>query len=358
MPDDFRLPWFPRIRFPENTPRIRDQLRCPPGTHRRLGAGPDAPCVSDGPAPPGTLVEIPADAFVGPVVPRPVPRPQIPPKAPTAPPPTAPPPTASPSGGSVVDRTTGRYFPRGRTLPLPTLPQAAARAGLVLWVLGTLIFQPTERLMREAGTLPRPRSAGPPRRGSRRAPVAAPIGFPEFIKIIGPFPIPTGGADVRAPTVSTRPRTLPGTRTPVQRVPAPTGSPWGAPGFPLPSPAYDPFTVAPPTPRPIHAPAGRPAGRPRPRVLPFLPGFGLPGGQPRAVPRTLTPQQPRARDPLTRPPAPSPLTPVNPGLSPLPQFQAKPTSSNPCTTERTARRRRQKDCQSYTTKTIRVCADK
>jgi hypothetical protein len=98
--------------------------------------------------------------------------------------------------------------------------------------------------------------------------------------------------------------------------------------------------------------------------LPGSPGF--PGtAQPRVAPRTLTPQQPstrsppRTRTPTTPRPSPPPsLTPLqDPVPTSQPQALRKPTSANPCTTERTARRRRQKDCKSYTTKTIRVCAD-
>jgi len=370
MPDDFRIPWWLRQLpdlWPRDTPTIPEQLRCPPGFHRgRPGEG----CVPDAPPPPppstepGTLTEV-DEGFVAPTPPpRVVPRP---PKVP-APLPPAPP------GPTVVDRSTGRYFP-GRGSPTPTT------VGLLLSVLGTLVFGPyftsSDRAYREE--LERRTLPGPPRRGRPRR--VESTTEPEVNCTLNPLhpncwqtlprapgwwmPAPTR----RTPRVSTpgqRPRTvptgpspLPQPRTRVPTVPAPSPAGWLL-GDPIPGPGYDPFTYTPaPAPAPRAAP--RPGTRRRPRVafpLPFG-DPGLPGSVARPIPRRVT--QPLTPQPLPRPrlpPAPT-LTPLqDPVLQAQPQPLRKPTSANPCTTERTARRRRQRECKQYTTKTIRVCADK
>jgi hypothetical protein len=171
---------------------------------------------------------------------------------------------------------------------------------------------------------------------------------------------PSVDAPARAP-LPNRPRALPSTRTPVRSVPAP--APWGL-GDPLPGPGYDPFTVAPPTPTPRPAPAPR-AVRPRVPVgfpdFPWLdvPGRSVPRLEPGTRPSPLTPQQPRSPPRTSRPPkAPTDLTPIQDPVPPsLAQPQPRPTQSNPCTAQRAERRRRQKKCREFTTKTIRVCAD-
>src|SRR5688572_15974819 len=143
--DDFSIPsWFPRFwERPRTTPRIVDQLKCPAGQHREIGRG----CVPDTPPPPPVLVQLPTappspstrdtsrdrppklDEARGPLPPVIV-------TPPVTPPPVVP---STPPPGSVVDATTGRYYPRVRTVRLPNLFEAASRAGLVLWVLGTLV---------------------------------------------------------------------------------------------------------------------------------------------------------------------------------------------------------------------------
>lgn len=387
MPDDRGYPswvptWVPDL-FPGSTP-FRDPPPCPPGTRRLVGGGCSTPTE---PAPPPKLVEI-DEGFVAPVlIPRPntrppkVPGPVGPPPAPPAPAPGA------PGGGSVVDRTTGRYFPRGPAAPR-TLPGALSVGGALLWVWA-MAFGPSLGFgWRERSLFdPLPRNAGPPRRTRPRGTVVSPNAprpfwdetyrpgyrsLPDWLRPArGPFPtsrrIPTNVATPLPRTVPTRPRTLPGGRSTVQPLPAP--APWGL-GDPLPSPGYDPFTYA-----PAPAPAPRAPPRPAPRTRdpirwPLGLPFGLPGSVPAPSPRTrspLTPQptpsspsQPTPRaPPLPRlPPAPT-LTPFDqPVPRSQPQPQRKPTEANPCTEQRTERRRRQKDCKRYTTKTIRVCADK
>lgn len=378
------IPWIPRLwplLPPRSTPTIDEQLRCPPGSHRELGRG----CVPDSPPPPPTVVELPGappppreprpgarppksdDAFVGPVpVPVPVPQPT---------------PAPAPTTSSPVDRTTGRYFPRDRTTRLPTLPEAASRAGLVLWVLGSFVFSryfdrsPLERAQH-------PAPSGPPRRTTRGridtlpAPRPWPADpYPDYRPLPGfpriPFPLPTESPRAtHSPRGTVRPRVdpraLPRPRTAVPTVPAPVYQP----GVfePIPGPGYDPFVVAPPTPAPRSVPRSTPGRRSPVRLpvwwpgQPVLPGTGAPG---RVRPGPLTPQQPtsspRPRPPLTpqRPPQPT-LTPVNDpmsGLSPQPGFR-KASPSDPCTEARAERRRNQRECKRFGTKTIRVCVDR
>lgn len=333
---------------------------------------------SDTPAPPpppdiGTPRQLPPDdAFVGPV-PHPQPRrPTLPPKAPA---PTVTPPTSSP-----VDGATGRYFPRGRAAPrIGVLNRVLGIPGAMAWVLGTLVFGPYFGTTRDyQGELERPSTSGPPRRRGRvtTPTVPAPRPWPDdpFLEPLPrfpgtglPIPLPRRtpsapgtlvDASTRPRTLPPRPRTVPRTGTPVQTVPSPND--WTL-GDPLPGPGYDPFTRAPaPAPAPRAAPRARPGTR---RVgFPVQLPWSLPGVEPRSVPRTnprpLTPQQPRAQPRTPTLPRPPELTPAqDPVPVSLAQPQRKPTQSNPCTTERTARRRRQKDCKKFTTKTIRVCAD-
>lgn len=405
-PPDF-IPYIPSIiplLPPRDTPTIEEQLKCPAGTHREIGRGcvPDPPpkrveipivfdpdtggtreCMTDDecqnpqrhrppPCPPGTTRSGPGGTCAEPFkIPRPPKeaRGPLPPPI-IVPPPVVPAPAPSPSP---VDRTTGRYFPRS-TARLPTLVEAASRAGLILWVLGTAIIGPFVGYRERSLFDPLPRSAGPPRRRGRVR-VATPEADPGFRVTYPPgtglpIPLPRRTPDARPRTVTpqpgrgplpARPRALPRTGTPVSPVLAPAG--WLEP---IPGPGFDPFTVAPPTPSPAPRPAPAPA---RPRVGPrvtFPLGLPLPLGvpvrsfprvAPRDFPSPLTPQQPtRPRTPL-RPQQPR-LTPFNdPVPVSQPQALRKPTSANPCTAERTARRRRQKKCREFTTKTIRVCAD-
>lgn len=371
------LPGLP----PDPGPGIHDQIACPPGSHRPLGGGINAPCVADaGRDAPPKRTEI-DEGFVGPA---PIPRDTIrPPKLPpgTAPPgPTLPPPPTSPgpSPADALPRSLPSQLPIPRsTRPLPTLGAVAGRLGALAWVLGTLVFSPY--------FLPRvpQRAQGPPRRTTRRT-VTSPGDINCGPGATDPFcymPLPrqpggkiperTPDAPAGSPrtgspagrSVPDRPRTLPGTRTPVRRVPAPTPAGWTL-GDPLAGPGYDPFTYAPPTPR-VATPRATPRPATRPRV-----GFPLPFGLPRVdpgfgtrplttQPRPLTPQQPARARPGVRPSPPPTLTPFNdPVPTSQPQAFRKPSSADPCTAQRTERRRRQRECKRYTTKTIRVCADK
>lgn len=398
---DWIIPWIPRIipQLPRNTPTIDEQLRCPPGTHRgRPGEG----CVPDEPPPPPRLVEIPGT----PPTPREPTGRERPPKntdargplppiivEPPLPPVQPPPVSPGPAPASIPDATTGRYFPRASApAPRGTFSTLLGVGGLLAWVLGTLVIGPyfTTTTREYEEELRRTSTSGPPRRTRRRPPSAEDL--PPYYRYEGPWPytpgmpapgpIPLPRRTPRAPATPrsgpagtalpapARPRTLPGTRTPVQGVPAPAG--WTL-GDPLPGVGYDPYTVAPPTPAPRASPRSAPRTR-SPVWLPVWFPIGdpvsrpAPTGRPRV--RPLTPQQPSSPRPLPRQPvpqpAPIPRLPPGPTLTPFdepvptsqPQGLRKPTSANPCTTERTARRQRQKDCKRYTTKTIRVCADK
>lgn len=372
---EFIIPWIPRL-IPLIAPRSEPLVL--PTTPRRPGGPPlppKVPTVTQVPEPPAPA---PPRDPARPGAPRPPKSPDeafLPPPAP----PTIPTPAPSPS---VVDRTTGRYFPRSRTVRLPTLPEAASRAGLVLWVLGTLVFEPYLR-----GPLTRPQPSGPPRRTRRPNTAVNPDAPFEWVPgrniyrlpqprfPASPFPRRSPRATttpVRTPgTVSPRPGPLPGGGTTVSPVPAPRvveqPRQFPQPEAPL---GYDPFVLAPPTPAPAARPAPRGAPRTGPRIA-FPLGFPVPSA-PRSVPRTrtrpLTPQQPLTPQPTpSSPPSSSrPRLPPAPRLTPFdapvptsqPQYRAKPTEANPCTAQREARRGRQKDCKRYTTKTIRVCADK
>lgn len=378
MPDT-PFPWFPRlipILPPKNTPSIPDQLKCPPGFHRNLGRG----CVPDPPPPPPKLVEIPSS----PPEPRPPSGRERPPKEARGPLPVppgvvVPPPPVVPSPSSPAD-----VVRPSNQVRFPITGAGAATAttvGLLLSVLWSGVFAPY--LRGPSGPLgplgfPLPAPTGPPRRRGRvtTPTVPAPRPFwdvtyrpgyrslPDWLRPVrGPFPVPRRvPVVVSTPApVPSRPGTVPRTRTPVSTVPAP--APWTL-GTPLPGPGYDPFTQAPPTPAPRAVPRSTPRTR-NPVRLPVWFPVGDPvsrpatPGRPRSTP--LTPQQPT----LTPQPTPrlptAPFNPLTPLQGPVPKSQPhalrKPTSANPCTTERTARRRRQKDCKRYTTKTIRVCAD-
>lgn len=359
------VPFLPRwfidiFDTPRNTPTIPEQL---PSQPRRPGQ-PNSPPKS--PDEPGTLTEV-DEGFAGPL---PVPRDTV--RPPKLPPGTAPTSSPLPGGGGSPADTLPPRLPAGRPARLPA---TASVLGALAWVYGALVFGPFFR-----GVVPQPRTAGPPRRNTRRPPVATSTPRFDCTWTGGaldpgcwqPMPrapgarIPQGGSlddpASSSPTVPARPRTVPGTRTPVQRVPTPAQfpAPWGL-GDPLPGPGYDPFTVAPPTPAPRAAPP-RPGARRTPVLAPLLPGWisdptGSPTrGVPRVRPRPLTPQQPARAQPRGR------TTPLTPLQDPVPRSEPlglrKPTSANPCTTERTARRRRQQECRRYTTKEIRVCADR
>lgn len=365
------IPWIPRLLPllpPPNTPTIDEQLRCPPGTHRELGRGcvPDAPPrLVEVPTPPpaprtptGRERPPPKDAFVGPIVQPPV---------------VSPPVVSTPAP---VDSTTGRYFPRSGRTTGGVLGPVLNTAGALAWVLGTLVFGPYFGVG-NWDTRAEPRSSGPPRRNRPRARAADDI--PPYYRYEGPWPympgtplpgpIPLPRRTPNVPAPRSQPRSPPRTATPTP-VPAPSTRPvprTRAPVSPLPAgwtlgdpilgPGYDPFTYAPPTPQARPVPRA-PSRRARPRIgfpLPYGP-IGVPGDVGRPLvdrpltrqPRPLTPQQPF-----------NPLTPLNdPVPTSQPQALRKPTSANPCTTERTARRRRQQKCKRFKSKTIRVCADK
>lgn len=238
----------------------------------------------------------------------------------------------------------------------------SALGGVYAWVLGTLVFGPY--LGTSSDWKPLPQSSGPPRRKGKKVRTRLPPELErERIKILGPVWIPEYGVDPttrRNPRVFSpqplppRPQPMPRKGPSVRTVPTPTG--WTL-GDPIPGPAYDPYTYAPPTPSP-RRPA-QPFPQPRAPAFPFPTGLPLdPRLAPRRVPRLrdrpLTPQPRRVQ--LPRQPT---FTP-NPNPSPLAFAQplAQPTQSNPCTAQRTARRRKQKQCKKFTTKTIRVCADK
>lgn len=275
------------------------------------------------------------------------------------------------------------YQPRTSPAPSPAdrLPrQRAARpargiggllGGVYAWVLGTLVLGP---YLGGDDWQPAPRSSGPPRR--TRRPPGPSQDVPPFYRYEGPWPYTPGTAlpgpipmpstrrttapgrntrGIPAPrALPPRPRSMPRAQPTVSPVPAP--APWTL-GDPLPELGYDPYTVAPPTPAPR-----RPA---QPFPQPRAPAFPFPTGLPlsprvgtrrtvRSTPRTLTSQPRRVQ--LPRQPS---FTP-NPNPSPLAfaQPMAQPASSNPCTAQREQRRRKQKACKKFTTKTIRVCADR
>lgn len=132
----------------------------------------------------------------------------------------------------------------------------------------------------------------------------------------------------------------------------------------------DPFPAT--TPRTAPAPTPRPAARPRvapgaPRInalvsaLLSAPLFASPGALPSPRLRPGTQTQPRLRE-LSQPS--SPLTPSQQpgvGLQPGRVTVASP-EGNPCEVrvreQRRKQRQRRKQCQKFTTKTIRVCADR
>lgn len=393
MPDiDIRdltlLPGTLRRLWPRNTPTIRDQLACPPGSHRSLESG---GCVPDTPPPPPVLNTVPTpppapstrdtsrdrppknEAFLPPIPPPVIVQP---------PPPVVPPPVASPA--PFPDATTSLpRAPRGTVRTTGVLNPLLSVGGVLAWVLGTLVFGPyftgtTRDYERE---LERTSTRGPPRRGRPRGRTSEDL--PPYYRYEGPWPYPPGtplpgpipfprrtpsgpGTQPRAPTTRlpspAQPRALPRTRPTVRGLPAPAG--WTL-GDPLPGVGYDPYTVAPPTPSPRTRPRSTPRTRNPVRLPVWWPvsdPVRLPGVAPRRT-TPLTPQQPtsspRPRAPLTPQQPFNPLTPLqDPVPLSQPQGLRKPTSANPCTTERTARRRRQQDCKRYTTKTIRVCADK
>jgi hypothetical protein len=383
---DLPFPWLPRVLPGDLTwhtgePSIVDQVKCPPGQVRRPGGRCGPP-----PPDPGHIVLVPTPP-PAPSPPRPGARPPkdeargpLPP--PLEPPPAAPPPRVEPA----PPVTRPPVFPnvRGRALPRGVLNPVLGTTGAIAWVLGTLVFGPyftrSDRDYEEE--LERTSTRGPPRRRNRPGGTAQadeypwgrdPYGpynpLPRFPGTGMPIPLPrrTPNAPARLPrvgipaprTLPTRPQPLPRTVPTVRGVPAPAG--WTL-GDPIEGPGYDPFTRAPPTPSPRTAPRSTPRTRSPVRLPVWLP-IGDPvsvpriGDRPRSTP--LTPQQPSSSSPRPRfPPRPT-LTPFDePVPTSEPQGLRKPTESNPCTTERTARRRRQKDCKRYTTKTIRVCADK
>lgn len=371
MPDDIPgIPWWLRLPFipaPRDTPSLPAQLKCPPGQHRgRPGEG----CVPDADDT-GTLRELPDEGFVAPAPP---PR-SVPPKVPGP----APTPTG-PSPADVLPRAPAPSYPSTLPLPrqrptrLPSLPTLLPRlvtTGFYFGVLWELLFRPYFE-----GPL-RTRPTGPPRRTRPpvdTSPVYYPAGWPDApTEIFGaPGPLrrvrPLPRTTVRsypvdlpewAVPVPGGPQPLPRTVPTVRTVPAPR---WTL-DDPLPGPGYDPYTYQPPAPAPQRPAQPFPRTAPRDFPWPFGLPRAVPGSRPRSTPgpvaRPLTPQQP-ARAPRTPRPVkrPGPLTPLQPDVPPLPQFQPRPTQANPCTEQRTARRRRQSECRKFTTKTIRVCADR
>lgn len=385
-PDDPELPPIPTFPPPPLPPETPD---CPSGTRRAFVRGVGFRCEpvvgQPPPCPPGMTRGGPGGTCASPFKLVELPEP-LPPKEARGPlpgriitPPKGPPGSApsGPSPADVLPRAPSypQTLPVGRSVPVSASVLARVRqlsiAGTLSFVWA-LVFGPylTGPLIA--------RPSGPPRR-TRRPTTDEDV--PPFFRYEGPFPryIPTGAPPVPLPSqpqpgarsipraqpqpraLPTRPRTLPGAGATVQPVLAPAG--WTL-GDPETGPGYDPFTVAPPTPSP-RAPA-RPFPRDRDLPFPLPSGLSFPIGDPLrsapgTIPRRLTPQRPPrpATPPRVRlPPAPR-LTPIS---SPVPRSEPlglrAPTEANPCTTERTARRRRQRECKKFTTKTIRVCADK
>lgn len=372
---------------------------CPPGYTR---GGPGGAC-----ARPFT----PSDPFPDPIQPPP-PAPPTQSRGPLVLPPEVLPPQPVLPGPSPADQLPPPRFPR-TVAPAAAVLRGVARstiAGILGWMYGTLIIGPGIISQREYDAeLGRVSTKGPPRRRTnpqvtgdvvpdprvpRRVPGPFSVKLPSRRKdpSTGPTSRPVllpndpcllygeGCGDINSRlrrTIGTEepvlapPRPLPRTSPTVRGVPAPAG--WTL-GDPIEGPSYDPFITAPPTPSPIHAPtAPRTVPSGRPRVLPLLPGWiadprSVPRVSPRTVPRSpLRPQQPSS--PRTSPPrtplprkAPAPFNPLTPLQDPVPRLDPTrlqpPNEANPCTVERTARRRRQKECKRFTTKTIRVCADK
>lgn len=381
MPDDTNNPgWFPSW-VPDFFPRHDRELlpKCPEGSHLRIGQG----CVPDGtPRGPSTTetgrqTQI-DEGFAGPL---PVPRDNVrPPKLPSAPAPRTLP--------SPVDS-----FPR--QLPVVRGPApAAAVLGAIrdLSVAGTLSFVWALAFgpmlgygWRERSLFdPLPRNAGPPRRRTPRVGTISPNAprpfwdetyrpgyrsLPDWLRPIrGPFPIPRTWSipDVDSPTaLPQRPRTMPGPRTRVPTVPAPAPTGWTL-GDPITGPGYDPFTVAPPSPRPSTRPA--PRTQPRSPAFPFPIGDffdfpdarDVPGLSPRSPPGRVNPRTP-ATPPRVQPPRQPTLTPIN---DPVPFSQPQPQRADPCaraeTAQREKRRRRAKECKRFRTETrkVRICEDK
>lgn len=323
----------------------------------------------------GTIVELPEP--LPPSTPRPDDAFLPPVKIPVLEPPVVGPgpgATPSPGGGSIADALPRQRLPVSGPRVAPGV-LAAVRdlsiAGVLSWVWA-LAFGPS------IGTFalpePRPAGRGPPRRRARVVDTATPPaprgyldrttprsypGLPPWLRpnILVPLPetidAPINPRHGRR-TLPTRPRTVPGGSSTVSPVLAPAG--WTL-GDPIVGPGYDPFTWAPPSAQPRAPgqpfPREQPVDFPWPASLPFAPRGT---GRPRPTPRTRTPL---TEQPLPRP-APTPtLTPFDePVPRSQPQPRPQPYQANPCTAQRTERRRRQRDCKKFTTKTIRVCAEK
>lgn len=405
--EDFEIPdyWFQPFVNPTSRPRRR--RRTPPDTPPGTAERPLPVFGQPYPAPPsvtnetGSLRQVPADdAFVAPIPP---PRIVVPPKVPT---PTAPPPPVTGPPPSVTGPSPADAFPRqlpiGRSVPVAAGVLRAARdlsvAGVLSWVW-TLAFGPSFGFgWRERSLFdPLPQPTGPPRRTRRPGATVSPNapqpfwdqtyrpgyrGLPGWLRPIrGPFPLPGGVdpstrsvPDVRNPprAMPTRPRTLPGGSSTVSPVLAPAG--WTL-GDPIAGPGYDPFTYTPPPSPAPHAPP-RAIPRSTPADFPWPDGFNYPSPfgnprvgtrprtrpltpqpTPRAPPRTTPGTPPRAQ-PTPRPQPPPGLTPFNtPEPQSQPQYSADPCGAAANTAQREKRRRR-KECKRFTTKTIRVCADK
>lgn len=223
---------------------------------------------------------------------------------------------------------------------------------------------------------PERRTRGAP--PSTRAPVDEPTGGDELENICANYPElcvspgrPIPGVFIPSPVddPTAFPSTRPGT-TPLPRG-TPAGYPYGVPaGYP------SPFELPFPSPNPMPGPARAPARR----AVPQEPAFPWPS---ELLPRSGRRTQPRTPRPTRRPlPREQPLT-LQPGQpigadmpigsiydplpsQPSPQPNPSPSVPNapndPCraaaTEQKREQRRRRKECKKFTTKTIRVCADK
>lgn len=173
-----------------------------------------------------------------------------------------------------------------------------------------------------------------------------------------------GGARTRARFPPMPPISLPAPGPIPVDIPTPARS--------TPNARPDPFPPAVPSPGRSPAPSPRPAPRParaaparliNPLISALLsaPLYGSPGSLPSPRLRPRSQPQPRLRE-LSQPS--SPLTPSQQpgvGLQPGRVTVASP-EGNPCEVrvreQRRKQRQRRKQCQKFTTKTIRVCADR
>lgn len=397
------LPVIP-VLPPRDTPSVPDQLRCPPGQHRDLGT---LKCVDDATTPP-KLVELREGELPCPpgtrrvpnigCVTLPGPDPSMPDRV------IVPPPSICPPGQ--VRGQYGNCVPIWTPNPFEGMPRniGSALRGLTQFWLGELGKprpKPAPR-RRRAPRRTRPPARPPRRTAPPRPPPAPPRPAPP--RVVPPsrpvVPIPRGlptinpigmvlefwkrytdaiGERTKNPRRGGNRTRAQFPRMPPVSIPVPATIPVELPrpqprtrNVPSPAPTTQPRPAPSPAPRPRPA-----APRARPLLSPSLllgsisgPILGLLAPRVSSVPRPTLGRVtlPRQRlveisDPM-RNPIGDPLTPIKspvPGLQPGRVTVASPTN-DPCAVRaRDARRRqraRRKQCKKFTTKTIRVCAER